>query len=51
VGGEALEICFRFAGRNGFADLETPLPHARLNLHKGKFDAPAVHLQLPPRVA
>jgi hypothetical protein len=43
VGGHAHEAGLGLASGGGFADLKTPFPQSRLNLHKGKFNAPAVH--------
>jgi len=39
----AHEARLGLAGRDGLTDLELPPPQARLDLHKGKFDAPTVH--------
>jgi hypothetical protein len=41
--GHAFEICFGLAGREVFTDPELPTSQARLNLHKGELNAPAVH--------
>jgi hypothetical protein len=41
--GQAFELGFGLPGRDGVPDPELPLPKARLNLRKGKFNAPAVH--------
>ena len=43
AGRHAHEARLGLAGPDGVADLEAPLPQARLDLHQGKFDAPAVH--------
>ena len=43
VGGQPHNLRVGFARRLAFADLESPYPQIRLNLHKGKFNALAVH--------
>jgi hypothetical protein len=43
MGRHTLEACFGLAGRDGFADLELPLPQPRLNLQKGEYNALAGH--------
>lgn len=43
AGSQAHELRFGSAGRDGFANLETPFPQARLNLREGEINAPMVH--------
>jgi hypothetical protein len=45
VRGNALEARLSIPGLDRFADLEPPFPPVLVNLHKGKFNAFAVHLQ------
>jgi len=45
VGGNAHEARLSIPGLDPFADLEPPFPPVLVNLHKGKFNAFAVHLQ------
>jgi hypothetical protein len=43
MGGHALESRSGLSGHDRFADPKPPLPQVGLNLHDGKFHAPAVH--------
>jgi hypothetical protein len=43
MSGHTLEISLSRSCRHSFTDLELPLPQARFNQHKGKFNALAVH--------
>jgi hypothetical protein len=43
AGSQAHEVRIGPAGRDGFANLETPFPQARLNLREGEINAPVVH--------
>jgi hypothetical protein len=45
VGGDTHAARLSIPGLDGFADLELPFPPVLINLHKGKFNAFAVHLQ------
>jgi hypothetical protein len=51
VGGDAHEARLSIPGLDSFADLEPPFPPVLINLHKGKFNAFAVHLQPSIRLA
>ena len=43
VGGHSLEARAGSPGRDGIVDTELPSPQIRLDLHEGKFHAPAVY--------
>jgi hypothetical protein len=51
VGSYAHEARLSIPGLDGFADLEPPCPPVLIDLHKGKFNAFAVHLQLSDSVS
>jgi hypothetical protein len=43
VGGNADKAGFGLSSCDYLADLEAPIPHSRLDLHKREFSAPAIH--------
>jgi hypothetical protein len=51
IGSDAHETRLSIPRLNGFADLELPFPPVLINLHEGKFNALAIHLQLSDSVS